>query len=347
MRRRLLFIIGLFTGFALLARTRLKALVALLESLGVSVPRPWSPRVEPETTTVGGVAGRLYYTGAHPAILLVPGATPKGVTDPRANAAARALARVGRMVFIPELDLYQQEFTLEDLERIVASVKGLRQLSGEAVTAVGFSYGGSFALVAAATPSLQGQVRRVVTLGAYYNLEGVVQAITTGGSTVGGRFIPWDGHPMAKSYMTARTIARLDADDQEPILAAMNGESDPEELPDAARALYDLLQNEDPGRTQELAARLSPPLRSLIDDFSPSAVADHITASVVAMHSTDDPLVPYGELLRLAEGMPQAETLTVDMFSHVDFDPKTPEGWGSVLSDLVRVWRFTTRILAT
>ncbi len=150
------------------------------------------------------VIGRLYAPGDYPAVLVVPGATPEGVDDARVNDLALALARAGRTVFIPELDLYREQFTKADLERIVAVVGGLAERTGQPSAVLGISYGGSLALVAAADPRMEGQLSRVATFGAYYDLEGVIQAVTTGGSTVDDRFIPWEGHPIAEDVLATR-----------------------------------------------------------------------------------------------------------------------------------------------
>jgi len=325
---------------------RMKAGASVLEAFGVSVPRPFSPEVTHETAVVGGVAGRLYAVDDSRAILIVPGATPHGVEDARVNDVARSLARSGRTVFIPELDLYSERFTVEDIESIVAAVGGLAERSNQPVTILGFSYGGSFALVAAADPRMEGRLSRVATLGAYFDLVGVIQAVTTGGSLVDGRFVPWDGHPMAKEFLTARTAQLLPEDQRRSLMAALEGRADPRDLGPGARALYDLLVNEDPRQTGPLVEGLPEVLRSVIKEFSPAQVADRIDVPVLAMHSTDDPLVPYAELARLERGMPDAEISTVHLLRHVDFQPTSAADWREALPDLVRLWRFTTWILA-
>ena len=347
-RRRTLILTGVVVvGLALLpaVRNRISAAATLLDALGVSVPRPFAPDVKPETAEVGGVMGRLYTPGDYPAVLVVPGAAPDGVTDARVNALARALARAGRTVFIPELDLYREQFTKADLKRIVDAVVGLAEFSGRPVAVLGISYGGSFSLVAAADPRMEGRLSRVATLGAYYDLEGVIQAVTTGGSTVDDRFIPWDGPPIAEVVLATRTAELLPEEEQKSFLASLDGRLDPKHLSPGARALHDLLANDDPWHTSELAERLPPSLRSLIEGFSPSRVADQITVPVLAMHSIDDPVVPYAELIRLEAGMPQAEISTVRLFRHVDFDPASPSGWWTLTPDMWKVWRLTTWIL--
>lgn len=340
---------GLFLAALMLVpmmRNRVTASVTLLEAFGVNVPRPFVSEPRLVDGEVGGVAGRLYGSGDSPAVLLVPGATPAGVTDSRVNAVARALARAGRTVFIPELDLYREQFTEADLERIVDAVAALAEDSQRPVTVAGFSYGGSLALVAAADPRMEGRLSRVATLGAYFDLVGVVQAVTTGSSAVDDRLIPWEGHPLAEEVLTTRTVAFLPEEDQEPVLAALAGEADPGVLSPGARSLYELLVNEDPLRTPELAEELPVELRALIERFSPSQVADRIRVPVLAMHSTDDPLVPYAELVRLEAEMPAAGTMTVELFRHVDLEARSLGDWLALIPDLWRVWSFTTWLLA-
>lgn len=253
------------------------------------------------------------------------------------NDVARSLARSGRTVFIPELELYRERFDLEDLERIVAAVGGLAERSNQPVTVVGFSYGGSFALVAAADPRMDGRLSRVATLGAYYDLVGVIQAVTTGGSLIDDRFIPWDGHPIAREFLAARTAQLLPEDHRELLMEVLEGRADPEDLATGARSLYDLLVNKDPRQTAPLVDRLPLAFRTVIKAFSPSAVADRINVPVMAMHSTDDPLVPYAELARLEAGMPQVETSTVHLLRHVDFEPTSAADWRDALPDFVQL----------
>jgi pimeloyl-ACP methyl ester carboxylesterase len=86
--------------------------------------------------------------------------------------------------------------------------------------------------------------------------------------------------------------------------------------------------------------------RTVIEAFSPSTFAERIDVPVLAMHSTDDPLVPYAELSRLEAGMPGAETATVHLLRHVDFQPTSVADWTDAMPDLVQLWRFTTWVLA-
>ncbi len=87
-------------------QARGKALGVLAEAVGVSFPRPFAPPVRRRPVSLDGVTGHLYVAGrSAPAMILVPGAAPRGKDDPRAIRLARSLARAGRVVFVPDLEL--------------------------------------------------------------------------------------------------------------------------------------------------------------------------------------------------------------------------------------------------
>jgi pimeloyl-ACP methyl ester carboxylesterase len=338
------------TGLALLppVQARGKAVAVLAEALGLPFPRPAAAPVTRVAVSMGGVPGDLYSPGVPaPAIVLIPGAAPGGKDDPRVVRVARALARAERTVFVPLLELAERRFVEEDIDRITLCAAALadHETARGEVILLGFSYGGSFALVAAADPRLDERLVQVAVFGAYYDLIGLVQAVTTGVSLVDGRHIPWQGHPMAEAILRARAVSLAPGKEQNALLRALEGGS-PEDLGAHARSIYDLLVNEDPGNTFDLAAKLPKADRDLLARFSPSSVADRIDVPVVAMHSTDDPAVPFGEALRLEQGIPGARVVDVEAFRHVDFSVTSPAAWLQASDDLWNAWRFTSWILA-
>lgn len=127
-------------------RARAKAALLLVEVADLPFPRPFASDVDIETVELTpGVVGDLYSgrSGA-PVILFVPGAALKGREDARVVQAATALARAGRRVFVPELDLYDRTFRQNDIERIVSAIVELSS-DDQRVGVLGFSYGGSLA----------------------------------------------------------------------------------------------------------------------------------------------------------------------------------------------------------
>lgn len=330
-------------------QARAKAAAVVGEALDLPVPRPFAPDVAAERTTVGGVDGDLYAPDRPaPAVLLVPGATPAGLDDPRAVDLATAYARAGRAVFMPDLVLYDRRFDDRDLEALVDALLGLaaREGAGGRVAGIGISYGGSFLLVAAADPRLEGILEHVGVFGAYHDLVGVVQAATTGVSLVDGEALPWDPAPVADRLLRENALVLVPPEQREELAAALAGDRDPATLPGEARAVHDLLTNTDPEATFGLARGLSPAARERLARFAPATVADRVTVPVSILHSVDDPAVPYAEGLRLEAALPDADLYTVALFRHVDFRPDDAGDALAVAGDLVATWRFASRLLA-
>jgi pimeloyl-ACP methyl ester carboxylesterase len=333
-------------GFLPPVQARGKALAVLFEAIGGGVPRPFAAQVTRLTVELDGVPGHLYWPGRPaPAIVVIPGAAARGKEDPRAVRLARAVAKAGRVVFVPDLELSQRRFVESDLDRLVRSALALER-SPEVVggvTLFGISYGGSFALVAAADPRLEGRLVQVAVFGAYFDLVGVLEAVTTGRTIVAGRIFHWQGPALARRILGEAASEFLPPAQREDLISALE-EGDPGELPREARSLYDLLVNRDPRRTAELVSRLPGELQALLERFSPSTVADRIGAPVIAMHSVDDPAVPFAELVRLRRALPEARAAAVRGFRHVDFT--SGGGLAGAVADVGAAWRFATWLFA-
>lgn len=330
-------------------QARTKALAVLVDAIGLDIPRPFAPQVARVEITLDGVSGDLYYPGERaPAIVLVPGAVEGGTDDPRVVRTAGALARAERAVFVIDLELAERRFAEEDIDRIVRAVMALdaHPLVNGSVSILGFSFGGSFALIASADPRLEGRLDDVAVFGAYFDLVGMIQAVTTGVSIVDGRRIPWEPHPLAAEILEDVALRLVPSAGRDELAAALAGSVPADQLPPPLRSVYELLRNEDPERTFELAERLPEAAREALQQFSPSSVAREITVPVIAMHSTDDPAVPYGEALRLVDGLPGTSLTSVSLFRHVDFGARSVGGWTRGAGDLWSAWQFTGRVLA-
>jgi pimeloyl-ACP methyl ester carboxylesterase len=326
-------------------QTRAKALGLLLEALGADVPRPLAPDVIRREVLLDGVVGDVYLPGTpSPPVVLVHGAAPLGKDDPRLVRLARSVARAGRVVFVPQLELAERRFAQADLDRIVRgtiALQGATRTEGDAVL-LGISYGGSLALVASADPRLRDRLAQVAVFGAYFDLVGVIQAVTTGVSLVDGREFPWEGPPQARSILERVAVELAPRTSRTELAGALDA-GDPTGLSPDGLALYEVLVNRDPKRTETLAADLPPEVLDVFQRFSPSSVAEDIAAPVTAMHSLSDPAVPFGEVARLANALPEARTVVVRGFRHVDFS--STGDVGSTIGDLRGSWRFSTWLL--
>jgi pimeloyl-ACP methyl ester carboxylesterase len=294
----------------------LAAAALLARFFGVPLP---ARRVRWHDIDLGRVAGdrplkgRLWLADRRaPVIVLAAGLTPRGVADPRLVRLATALARTGRVVFAPQLALAQRRLDHVDVERVGAAVLRMRDhpVSTGQVAVLGFSFGGSYALVAASDPEVAGAVSRIAAFGAYADLSALIPA-----------------------------VRRMDRGSLRGYLdAARNGEDGVGLTLEEHRALSAvLLEGADPGTlpasVQQRLAALSP------------ARARPIDCPVSLIHAVDDPVIPHRELGILAGALPHARMYSVELFTHVDFRP-TPRRVGRAVRDLTSLWGFARDVLA-
>ena len=329
-------------------RLRAVAATTVADALDLPVVRPAAPEVTRERTRLNGVEGDRYDVGPDAqAVVLIPGAAPRGIEDPRIVQLAEAIARAGRTVFVPQLEVYEETLVVADVDRLVAATLALSDEQRGPAVLVGTSFGGSLGMLAAADDRLAGRVALVASFGAYADLLGVLQAVTTGTSLVGERRIAWeDPHPDAEQIVRDQLASLLEPADRRQLRQLLDGTLEVAEADRPARAAHALLTNEDPARTDALARRLPEQVRQRLAEVSPIAVADELDVPVLAMHSVRDPAIPYGELRRLEEAVPHAHIITLERFDHVELDLQGPRDVLEALGDLRRTWRFATEILA-
>ncbi|MDQ3915110.1 MAG: alpha/beta hydrolase [Actinomycetota bacterium] len=343
--RRILVMFALLLGLGAAAwaipwtRSRIKAIGAVAELAGIPFPRPWARTVAVEETQVAAsVTGDLYSGGEDaPVILFVPGATRRGRDDARVIDAATALAEAGRRVFVPELSLYERVFRRADVERLVAAIRALAR--DGPIGIVGFSYGGSFALIAASDAAVAGEVAYVATFGAYYDLTHVIQGVTTGSTVLDGKLVNFETVPEARRILpeaAADLVGEANADE----LGRALETSDPSGLSPGATRVYELLTNTDPRRGDELIAGLPESIRETLRAFSPSSHVDGLDVPVFIMQAKKDAATPWTEAVLLDRALPRGRLVMLDHFSHVD-----PPGIGGWLSDGPQAWRFVSWIL--
>jgi pimeloyl-ACP methyl ester carboxylesterase len=327
------------------------AIVTVAEGLGMDVSRPFAPAIDRERSTIGDLeVDRYAPDGGHtdtvrrPAIVLVPGASPAGRDDRRVVAIATALSRADRVVIVPELEVYGEDLVPADIDRIV-DITAVAAADHEAVVLAGLSFGGSLGLIAAADPRLEGRVGLVATFGAYADLAGVIQAATTGVSLVGDQRIAWEPDPRAEEVIGDQVLALLPTADRAAVAAALAGDRTAAALRPELRAVHELLTAEDPDQTMSALEAGPEVVKERIAEVSPVRVAQDLEVDIVAMHTVDDPVIPYGELARLRAAYPQTRTLTLTTFDHVGIG-ENEQGWWVTIRDLWKTTRFVRHILA-
>jgi pimeloyl-ACP methyl ester carboxylesterase len=323
----------------------------LADSLGFGVPRPFA-RVEVRHVGAGpsgswpALDADVYVPNQPGApIVLVPGAEPEGIDDPRLVRVAEAFARAGRLVVVPQLELRHQVFVWSDVRRIERVALALRPADGGSkVGLVGFSYGGSFALLAAEQPALAPALAFVAVFGSYGDLAAVVQGVTTGATTFGGRIVPWFAAPEAEGILTRAAIALSPPSDRVALAHALAGH-DPSGLSPDARSVYDLLTDTDARRTRALVARLPGALRAALRRYSPLAGISRLRARLFILQALHDPATPPTEALRLHAAVPGSRLEMLRTFQHVEPGGAGSSPWGRV-TDGFGAWEFVSWILA-
>jgi len=294
--------------------------------------------------------------GRHGAVVVIIGAAPQARTDPRAVRLARNAARAGVVMMIPELKhLLRDEMVPEEIEALVTAFRYLREqefVDGERVGYLGFSVGAGMALVAASDPRISNDVAFFGSFGGYYDLRDVIAAVTSETITYNGQREEW--HPDDKTVHVLRhsLIYYVDDPGDRDILSRIFLEDDQSarqevgELSPRSRVIFELLDNHDPDRAQELLAQLWPQDAATLRRLSPSASIDGLHTELFIVHDRHDRFLPCAESRRLAEaarGQNDVYYAELDLFRHVD--PTVTANPLSFLVDLIEFFFQAYRLM--
>lgn len=314
--------------------------------------------------------GDLYLPGRgrpRAGVVLVPGVVPLGHRDPRLVAFAQTLARAGFAVLAPSLPAYRlRQVQPGDVVRISAAFRHLVDHPDWAPQGragmVAFSYAVGFAVLAALDPAIREQVRFVVGIGGYYDLNEVLTYATTGHYRVDGRWRQRAADPYGQwvflesarphlgdardrwllGEMARRKLENLDAD-----LGPLARELGPE-----GRSIYRLLTNPDPAAVPARLADLPVAVRGVLDALTlHDKDLTALRARLILLTGEDDPLIPYTQSLALARAVPagQAQVLIIHrVLGHVELHlgrAFEASFWGQDLPDLWRLYRAVRLLL--
>jgi pimeloyl-ACP methyl ester carboxylesterase len=293
---------------------------------------------------------------ARAALVLAPGAAQLGRDEPRLQALARALARAGFVVAVPELEAVRRlALSRADADGLADALRALgRAQPGLTLGIAAISYGVGPAVIATLAPDLNGQVAFVVGIGGYHNSDEVIRFVTTGAfrrigdgrlhRAVPNRYGRWafmlanaELLPEARDAALLKAAARRKLGDPaartDDLWAAMGAD---------ARAVLELMENADPERVPALLAALPAPIRAGIDGLN-LALHDlrSLKARLILIHGRDDRMIPYSESEALAAAAPKGASslYLVDSIGHVEFDAVS-------LANAWTMWRAVDRVLA-
>ena len=283
--------------------------------------------------TLAGLRARRYAplgAGRTPHALLVPGAHPLGIDEPRLGRMARSLAGEGLIVHAAELPLLRAlrlgPDTVPQLARLAVATSA--QAGGEPVTAFGISVTGGFLLQAALDPRAARALAAVVAVGAHHDLRAVAHAYAERAGSKGPGALDAYG---ARVLVAAFADALLPAEDVEPARQAIElyvteryrdartalGRLSPE-----AHALIAPLLHEPravvPGLMTTLVSRRGDALAAL----SPVGKLHALRVPAFLLHGEADPIVPSSETralaAELARAKPPPEVLITPLLRHAE-----------------------------
>jgi len=287
----------------------------------------------------------------HPAVkiraglVLLPGVAELGGDDPRLVAFARALARAGFAVLVPELaGLRQLRVSSSDVHEVVDAFAWLvsqQELApaGRAGLAA-FSYAAGPALLAAMDDAIRDQVGFMFAVGGYHDLHRVLTFFTTGYYVHNGRqkYLPPDDY--GKWAFVAGNLDRVQNDTDRRLLETLARRlwRDPAAATDdlvpslgwEGQSLWAFINNRDPRRVSALLADLPVAIRQEISSLN---LAKHdlsrLKAPLILIHGYEDPMIPFTESISLARAVSKghARLYLVHGLVHVDVAPALPDRW--------------------
>lgn len=288
--------------------------------------------------------GDLYLSplGTRAGIVLIPGVVAAGKDDSRLVVLATTLARLQFSVLIPEIKGLRRFHTrasdvrdMADAFRYLISQQELVP-EGRAGFA-GFSYGAGVVLLAALEPDIREQVQFVMGFGGYHDIRGIVTYFTTGyyRKELEGKWLYRYPDPYLKWVFTLSNADLLERAEDRSSLRDLASNFDlvsdididntlTNFAPDA-KALFELLVNENPEKVSGLIDRLSPKMLNELHGINPSAHdLSKIHANVILLHGRGDTMIPYTESVALAKVLPteQVKLFIIEGYAHTDVKPK-------------------------
>jgi pimeloyl-ACP methyl ester carboxylesterase len=251
-------------------------------------------------------------------LVLAHGVNYRGIAEPRLLRFARALAREGYAVYLPELpELADYRIDARSIDRVGLVAERAARASGRSVGVVGTSFAGGLSVMAAARPEYATAIRFVFSLGGHEDVDRVSRYLATGRAedptgtpcpvpphdygllvllhSHASRFFPPADVVPAEEALTAwlhedRDVARRRLDD----------------LHDAAlrTRLSELMEH---GVRGDFAAQVLSDLdahREESKTVSPSAALPHLDRPLYLLHGTGDSVIPALETMYLARDAP-------------------------------------------
>jgi dienelactone hydrolase len=264
-------------------------------------------------------------------MMICLGVVPFGVDHPQVPRLGAALARAGfaaLMYWSPTMR--DRRLDPEDIENIALAYDWL--VDHPAIDAtrsglMGTCVGGSFALMAAASPRIRDRVAFVVAYAPYSSMWTLTQDIVSATRAWGPVRRPWPVDPLTRTVYVRSLTDGLAPHEAELLRRAALGDGEPvdlerEQLSTEGRTVAPLLGRLNTADAEAALQRLPAALQERLAALSPLSYVQDIQAPlIVLLHDRDDVVIPVGESRRLKEalaGRAGVSYTEFTLFQHMD-----------------------------
>ncbi|HEY7358228.1 MAG TPA: hypothetical protein VH590_17225 [Ktedonobacterales bacterium] len=293
--------------------------------------------------------------GARGGILIIPGVGDNSA-NPQLVNLTQSLARTGIVVMVmrtPTLIDYQ--LSPADSDAVIQAFDRLAHWPGVGADRLGivcFSAGGTLGSLAAADPRLRDRDTFLVLFGSYFNVTTLLRDVGRRAALMDGHIQPW--HPQETSLrVLANTFASTLPPPEGATLAkafAPGGapltRTELAQLSPPAAAAYHLLAGDQPEQVEENLAALSPSMRTLSRELSPSTVVSQMHVPIYLLHDRNDAYIPFTQSRDFAAALARLghpfELVEFSAFEHVEIRPGS---LSSLLIDGAKLFGILTRVL--
>ena len=242
------------------------------------------PRVSEDQGTFAGTPMRVTYWRpgwgeAHPGIMIVPGAAPRGNDEPTLRSFGVTLSRAGYLVMLPEFPFLKEgrfdTAATRQIDAAFAHARALPETRGLSVGAFGVSVGAGMMLVAAGREPALRDAAFLAVLGGYYDLDTYLASLVSRSQLSASGPTPWEPSQEAQDRLPPGAIDLAPAATRDAVRAALEP------------ATYDVAL----GRIRGLPAET----RSAYDSVSPETVWNAIRPPIYWIHDPLDTFEPLAE----------------------------------------------------
>lgn len=261
----------------------------------------------------------------HKTLVLVHGVTGRAHRDPLLVHLARSLAGLGYRCVVPSLlHLSRFRHDASDIRTIVSAIQAAAQGQPKHPAILAFSYGASYALCAAADPSVADKCSALLGFGAYYELQEALQhqyelLLSSPDVAAGDADLTYLRYTLLASHRDQLNLSEEAWQHLEPVLVNFTG---PGPLAPKLAPLVRYASHID-----YAALMRSYMARDHSDSLSPNSCLHAVRCWVGLLHDPSDRFVPSQHAERIRADLdarkdtPRTMVLTTPMLSHVQVDP--------------------------